>query len=140
MLPHVKVLYRTIASGAEHALVLLKGDWGANALRGDVSALMTSLGIDHNAQQRCIQAASYTIRFASADPYDLCGVRGDIVFARLSEWTEDEINTVIKPMLAGGGRLHAYHLARRLIKRGLMTEDECYYPHRTIDHLLINLD
>lgn len=144
MLPHVTILYRTLVAQAMHPMVILRDQEELAQTHRAVDELMGTLGgLCHqhrNTKDRIEMVDGCHLLFVTGDDLDkLCGVRADLMFTRLSEWSDEERNTLLKPFLAGGVGLQRHRLEQALIKQGLMTNADRYGRLR-IDDVLVNLD
>lgn len=140
MSPVVKVLYRTLCAQAESPMVILRGEGQAEEMQRQMGTLMADIGLSQARLQRgTIQTGDCRFTFVSgADLDTLCGVRADLMFARLSEWTQEEVNCSLKPFLVSRFGLHRWKTTQALLKKGHMTEADLIPA--SIDDYLVNLD
>lgn len=137
MSPAAQILYRIAHGQAEIPMVILRDPTELHDTRAAVIGLMETLRLSFVHKRDAIETAEWRITFAAREDLDmLCGVRADLMFARLSEWTEQELNESLKPFLSGG--ILGCKLTRALLKGGHMTTADL--RPRSIDDYLVNLD
>ncbi len=137
----VQILYRALWAQAESPLIVLRESGKAQETRAEVIRLMEQLRLSFTHKRDSVQTANgCCMTFVSGTDLDmLCGVRSDLLFARLSEWTPEEVNTLLKPFLTGGTfSLYRWKVTQALLKGGHMTEADL--RPTSIDDYLVNLD
>lgn len=140
MSPAVKILYRTVQARAQHPMVVLHDPTELEAIRAEVLGLMDQVKLTYVRRfGGAIETAEgWRLLFVSTSDIDsLCGVRSDLVFARLSEWTKEAINGSLKPFLTGGC-LRGWKVTAALLKSGHMADADL--RPTSIDDYLVNLD